>query len=39
MLAFADVFRLCAILAFAAVPLALLFSATKRRAAPAPEAA
>jgi MFS transporter, DHA2 family, multidrug resistance protein len=30
LLAFADVFRLCAVLAFLAVPLALLFSATKR---------
>jgi DHA2 family multidrug resistance protein len=39
MLAFADVFRLCAVLAFAAVPLALLFSATKRSTGPAPGAA
>ena len=39
MLAFTDVFRVCAILAFAAVPLALLFSATKRSTGPAPGAA
>jgi DHA2 family multidrug resistance protein len=39
MLAFTDVFRLCAILAFLAVPLALLFSATKRSTAPAAKAA
>jgi DHA2 family multidrug resistance protein len=34
--AYTDVFMLCAILAFAAVPLAFLFSPTKRSAAPAP---
>ena len=39
MLAFADVFRFCAVLAFLAVPLALLFSATKRSGGPAAGAA
>jgi MFS transporter, DHA2 family, multidrug resistance protein len=37
--AYTDVFMLCAILAFAAVPLAFLFSATKRSAGPAAGAA
>jgi DHA2 family multidrug resistance protein len=38
-LAYTDVFRLCAILAFAAVPLAFLFSATRKSAGPAAGAA
>jgi DHA2 family multidrug resistance protein len=38
-LAYTDVFRLCAVLAFAAMPLAFLFSATKKGAGPAPGAA
>jgi MFS transporter, DHA2 family, multidrug resistance protein len=36
--AYTDVFMLCAVLAFAAVPLAFLFSATKRSGGPAVEA-
>ncbi len=38
-LAYTDVFRLCAVLAFVAVPLAFLFSATKKSAGPAAGAA
>jgi DHA2 family multidrug resistance protein len=38
-LAYTDVFRMCAILAFAAVPLAFLFSATKKSGGPAARAA
>jgi DHA2 family multidrug resistance protein len=36
--AYTDVFMLCAALAFCAVPLAFLFSATKRSGSPAPAA-
>ena len=38
-MAYTDVFRLCALLAFASVPLAFLFSATKKSAGPAAGAA
>jgi len=38
-MAYTDVFRLCALLAFASVPLAFLFSATKKGAGPAAGAA
>ena len=38
MLAYVDVFEMCAVLAFAAVPLAFLFSATKRATGAAPVA-